>query len=367
MVKSAVRGAYTIYDYPQENFEELEYDWKELENGTDMTAFQSYEWYRNICAMYRRERTKNLFRSNRYIKVSKNEKTVLIAPLEIQKYGVGYRGYGLPRGVFFIGRAGYTDYLNFIYDSFDSEALEQVIAYVCGEYRQTAFYLQRMLESAESYRYLTQSYQVERTEESAYALEVPQAFDDYTAQLSKSTRQNIRTALNREKKDGVLLDHVLLLNESLPIKEEIAALNRQRLRHKQRASKKEMSVKGRIYCALAGVFRKFFSAKHDVLMKSKETFCFLVKHEERIVSFYWGIRSEQTKSYYVILVGVDEAYGRYSPNIAHLYLFVKECCENPDTSIKVLDFSRGAEGYKKTIGCKKREVFSLRFSAQTKD
>ena len=85
----------------------------------------------------------------------------------------------------------------------------------------------------------------------------------------------------------------------------------------------------------------------------------LVKNGEEIVSFFWGIRNDYLHEYYVILAGVDKEYEWYSPNISHLYLLIEEYYQNQDGRIRVIDFTRGGEGYKKTIGCTQRPVFSI--------
>lgn len=355
-------NGYSIYDYSSADFEKLKPDWQLLEKGADMTAFQSYTWYDGINALHNRERTKNLFRRWRYIVVRKGELPLLIAPLEIKRCGFGYKNYGAaPRGVYFIGRMGHTDYLNFVYDRFDPDAAAAMLEYVAEKYRQKRVCFDRMLENTESYRYLCRTYAVKQSPEQCAALMLPESFEEYRTSLSKSTRQNIRTAVNRAKRNGLELVHELVLDEGDDLKEELLLLSRQRDKKKKANSKKEMSFVGSVYCFFAGIFRKLFTARLDVMRVSKNTFCFLVKDGERIVSYFWGIRNDYLKEYYVILVSVDPEYEWYSPNISHLYLFLEEYFAEGREDIRLLDFTRGAEGYKKTIGCTTRPVSGIRF------
>lgn len=355
-------NGYTVCDYSNDDFEALKADWLRLEKGADMTAFQSYSWYDGLHTLHDRERTKNLFRRWRYIVVRKGDIPLLIAPLEIKRCGFGYRNYGAaPRGVYFIGRMGYTDYLNFIYDRFDPDAMAAMLEYVAGKYRQKRFCFDRILENTESYRYLCQTCGAKHSPEHCAALVLPETFEEYRTSLSKSTRQNIRTAVNRAKKNDLELVHELILDEGDGLKEQLLLLGRQRDKKKKANSKKEMSFAGRVYCFFAEIFRKLFTARLDVMRVSKNTFCFLVKDGERIVSYFWGIRNDYLKEYYVILVSVDPEYEWYSPNISHLYLFLEEYYAEGREDIRLLDFTRGAEGYKKTIGCTTRPVSTLRF------
>lgn len=359
MKKTSQIGEYTIQDYPGDLLPELESAWKRLEQGQDMTAFQSYDWYLNLQAVHQAEHTKNLFRELRYIAICCEGCPILIAPLEIHKFGIGYKKYGAPRGVYFIGRLGYTDYLNFVYDAFDPSALQILIDYVSNAYSQRIFHFDRMLESAASYQYLCNKYLCESMPEQCAALVLPATFEEYRGLLSKSTKQNIRTAINRAKKNGLVLTHEWIHDEDAATKEKIIALNAQRRAKKNRASRAQMSYAGRIYCFFAEIYRKLFAVPLDVVRVSKNSFCFLVKNGEEIVSFFWGIRNDYLHEYYVILAGVDKEYEWYSPNISHLYLLIEEYYQNQDGRIRVIDFTRGGEGYKKTIGCTQRPVFSI--------
>ena len=355
-------GEYVISDHPASEIDLLETQWRKLEQGKDMTAFQSFDWQRGLFELYRKERTRNLFRQWRYIEVLRDGQTVLIAPLEIKKMGIGYKNLGAARGVYFTGRMGHTDYLNFVYDEFDPEAVKTLIEYVSKQYRQKRFCLGRMLESSESHQWLSDTYKAKRQAVSCAALILPETFEEYRLSLSKSTRQNNRTALNRAKKNDLVLTPELVLDVKDPaLQEQLIALNEQRLKKKTAASKREISLAGSVYCFFGDVFRKLFCAKPDLIRQSKNTFCFLVRSEQQLVGFFWGIRHVAKKEFYVILVGVDQEYEWYSPNISHLYSFLEEYYAEGRQDIKVLDFTRGAEGYKKTIGCTNRPVSGLVF------
>lgn len=352
---------YKIVVYQPEEFDGLETHWRTLERGSDMTAFQSFDWYRNINSLYKLEKVKNCFRTWRYIAVFDNEAPLLIAPLEIKKIGCGYKQYGASSGIYFIGRVGYTDYLNFVYNKFDADALSCLIDYLHTKYPRLPFFFERMLEMSQSYCYLAERYSHERFPVSCAALYLPDSFEEYRTNLSKNTRQNIRTAVNRANRNGIMLTHEFVLDEDKVLKEKILVLNEERLSKKAASSKKEMSLAGKVYCFFADLSRRLFSAKLDVIRVSNNTFCFLVRDDDRIVSFFWGIRNDYLKELYVILVGVDKEYEWYSPNISHLYLYLEEYYKEKRNDLRIIDFTRGAEGYKKTIGCKTRAVSGLRF------
>lgn len=116
--------------YSPNSFSELEHIWKRLEKGNDMTPFQSYDWYKGLNDLYKKERVKRIFRKWEYIVAFRFNEPVLIAPIQIVNIGMQIKVIGLRRGFYLIGRSGYTDYANFIYKSFDKNAFEEVLEYL---------------------------------------------------------------------------------------------------------------------------------------------------------------------------------------------------------------------------------------------
>ena len=52
--------------FSPEEFDRIEDAWKKLQYGSEMTAFQLYDWYKNINALYFREKQK-IFSANGYM------------------------------------------------------------------------------------------------------------------------------------------------------------------------------------------------------------------------------------------------------------------------------------------------------------
>ncbi len=351
--------------FKPEDFKKLETAWKTLEVGEDMTAFQMYDWCKNINALYFKERTKKLFREWIYILVTENDEPVMIAPVQVVKVRFNISDYGIRKAFYFIGRQGYSDYLNFIYKDFSPEAVELVIKYLLENYKVRQFMFEQLLENTDFYRYLNEKCTT-CYKQSLYcaALKLPHTFDEYKKMLSKSTRQNIRTAINRQNRDGINLHHEMIFYIDDEMSETLAEIRAIRLKDKQRKTTSEMSLLGKTYNLLRDVIIKLFNAKHDILKENCHPWCFLVKKDDRIVGYFWGIRNEARKEYYVILAGVDKEFAWYSPSISHLYLYIKEQYEQDKDDIKILDFTRGGEGYKKDLGASKKNAYVVRFKIE---
>ena len=94
--------------FSPEEFDKIEYAWKKLENGADMTAFQLYDWYKNINDLLPKERIKNLVSECIYVLVEENGEPVMIAPLQMLKINLGHKQLGLPRAFYFIGSGNWN-------------------------------------------------------------------------------------------------------------------------------------------------------------------------------------------------------------------------------------------------------------------
>lgn len=350
-----------IQEYSPQQFNELKKAWKELESGDDMTVFQHYDWYKYVNALYEKEHAKKLFREWVYLLVVDNEQPIMIAPIQIIKAGAQYKNVGLARGAYFIGRQGYSDYLNFIYRDFSENAARSIFNYLKSERKLNRVCFEQLLENTDLYHFLVKEFNYTQSECYCASLELPETFEEYRKLLSKNTRQNIRTAINRQKRNELALTHEIVYQLDPDMSDVLMKIREQRLAEKRKNSSTNASIKGRIYGKFRGLVVKLFSAEQDVINESCNPWCFLVKDGDRIVSYFWGMRNDYRDEYYVILAGVDKDYTWYSPSLSHLYLFIQEQYESGDKKVKVLDFTRGGERYKEDMGASKKSAWAITF------
>ncbi len=350
--------------YDRYEFSNLKEDWNKLENGGEMTAFQAYSWYNSLNELYKTEKLKNVFRDWFYVVAYENEEPIMIAPLQYVKIGISYKGiFGIDRGIYFIGRQGYTDYCNFIYSEFRIDALECILDAVQNNLRTNFFCFEFLIDRTSAARYIKEKYAEPYGYTSCADLILPEKFEEYTASLSKSIRQNIRTAFNRQKRDNIVFTHKLSC-EPLDIKtrDTIMEIRAGRVRDKQNNAKKRMTWKGRMVEKYNKIVSAVFSKQHNIMYQALNSWCFLVMHGDDIAGFFWGIKDITDTKYYVIYAGVDEKYAWYSPTLSHFYSYIEGLYENEkQPKISVFDFTRGGEKYKKDMGCSLKNGLSFRF------
>ncbi len=350
--------------YDRYEFENLKEQWEQLEKGNEMTAFQAYSWYRSLNELYKTETRKNHFRDWFYAVAYENNQPIMIAPLQYVKCGISYKGaIGIDRGIYFIGRQGYTDYCNFIYYEYRQEAVDAILQAVTERCHTNFFCLEFIVDRTSLAMYLSDKYGDPYGKTSCAELMLPTTFEEYKKSLSKSVRQNIRTAFNRQKRDGLDFTHELIYNPlDLKTREILMEIRALRVKDKQANVKKNMTWKGKVVEFCNKAVKKVFSKPHLIMWEELDTWCFLVKDENEVAGFFWGIKDITDTKYYVIYAGVDEKYEWYSPTLSHFYAYIESLYENEEKPIiQVFDFTRGGEKYKSDMGCTLKNGLSFRF------
>lgn len=192
---------YNIEYFELSQFPRLKEAWASLASGSEMTIFQSYEWYEMLVNLNANVRNKHF--ETLLVAARKDNVVVMIAPLWIVKSDFGKYN---KRGVYFFGRAQWSDYLNFIYSDFDHDALDAILHNVTNKFGVSNFSFEDVPTKSSFFRYLNEKYtHLSDDGNVCVQLRIPDSIEAYHKMLSKSARQNIRTAFNRAEKDGVSL------------------------------------------------------------------------------------------------------------------------------------------------------------------
>ncbi len=184
--------------------------------------------------------------------------------------------------------------------------------------------------------------------------------DSLIKNLSKSVRQNIRTAYNRTKRDNIDLKLKIWMPAQIPSKEEqklIMNLYLSRLFGKYRTAKNNPLSKFIHFTFIRPI--KFFiykHLKHDTLSlfsgKNKNTFHAVLFDGSSPMALLSGFMTEDKKKIVIPRLAINEQYSFYSPG----YLLLKEIIEK--CPFDYIDLSRGTEKYKYDMGGKEYNTVS---------
>jgi len=349
-----------ITEYSPSQYESLGPAWRSLETGKDMTAFQSFDWFRNINHLYHSEPRWRIDRKWTYLLIERDNLPILIAPIFIQRFGFSFGGHlWARRGAHMIGRHGYSDYLNFIYAQFDPAAVELLIDYLRQHYGVASLTVANLLAETELAIYLRATHRCRDSEMTCVALVLPETEALYDSTLSKSSRQNLRTAHNRCTRDGVELTHEMRFDIGHELVSEMRSLRMRRLVIKQAKENETLGFVGRLKSYIIAVLlwlRRCVHGTQDPLTENGRPWCLLARTKGQLAAFFWGIRSVDGTELYVILAAVHPEFEWYSPGKICLREFIGEVYQKK-INLRLIDFTRGGESYKYELGGKSRPAY----------
>lgn len=176
---------------------------------------------------------------------------------------------------------------------------------------------------------------------------VPDDVDEHISGLSSSVRQNIRTAFNRLRRDGIEV-RLEVFDEANPVSDvvwkKIMDLYFARLFSKYKSD--------RVRSPFARLRQRFmyYHVKHDTLSLHRlpNSWHAVLWHGDRIVAFMNGLLTHDGQVVSVPRLAIDSQYGFYSPGYVLTVEVLRYIAAHP--TLRELDLSRGDEKYKLDMG-----------------
>lgn len=334
---------FTIEYYKKEQFHLLKDKWEELERGTDMTPYQNYAWYDMLNKHYVPNDSKNQI--SRYALVKDDGKCIFIAPLWIILHTFNLVN---KKGCYFLGRSGWSDYLNFVYNSFNIKALSFLFNDIAKEFNVKDFVFESLLKNTRTYEELSKFPQSQTIGDGiAVELQLPKTTEDFKQMLSKNTRQNIRTAHNRLAKNGI--DIEIIYNDQNVDKDKCWRIREERFLKKFKNTSRLRKFKYFVMKKLTFHFKSFlpfytFDKGHFLTTYHGNVLC----------SFFYYLHDKRKRQILILAAGVNSEYSKYSPGFISLFDFINQLIIQGN--VDIVDFTLGDEKYKYSIGGKNKYI-----------
>lgn len=259
-------------------------------------------------------------------------------------------------GVYLLGRRGWSDYLNVVYDDCPSEAFKVIFDYVTDNWQIRKFCLEQLKEHTRFYQYVSSSFNIDKDFiTTCVNLFIPENNEAYNKLLSKNSRQNIRTAHNRLVKDGLNIRFNFMDKPNLEICKRMRA---KRVVKKNRAKslvdwlrKKKREIKARMEIDFPS-YLPFYADEESHFMSAYIN--------DELAAFFNYATDVNHSEILLMAVGTNEKYIRYSPGVLLIYEYVNSQIKSQ--IIKNLDFTRGNEPYKYHLGGCNHMIHSVEFS-----
>lgn len=333
----------------EKDFEVLREKWVHLSQGKNMTYFQSYDW--NVL-LYRNWHN-NLY-NRLFSKVIIYESDNIIAPLIIQRFNVSLGRLGRKAGIYFLGTDSYSDYIDFIYS--DVNGLDCLLEYIKKDNKRLHLFLKFISQDSLTNKYIPS--RTKKYSDVCVYIKIEDNIQNYNSKLSKHTRQNLRTAFNRMKKDGVQYEYEIKKKPLSDIEiEELSKIHLDRVLNKNKID--TSSIKRKISSTILYWRLKYNEINNNIIkdaMKSQNnSFTLIVKLNKKVVGYLYGF-VEESGVIRICQNCFNEEYKFYSPVFRACYDFICNCCG--DNNYKEIDFTRGNEEYKYKLGGIERKIYS---------
>ena len=164
-------------------------------------------------------------------------------------------------------------------------------------------------------------------------------YDEYYKTLSKSVRQNIRTSYNKMNKNNIVFELKVFsgqLDDKRVLGDIMRIYTKREFERKDKAVNKFKAIKNRYFNPLVWAMKT---------MQSQYTFVLYI--ENKATAFMTGFKSNSNSIVFPMLA-IDSDYSKYMPGKLMINEAIKYLINN--SSIRVLDLSRGTEKYKLDMG-----------------
>lgn len=311
----------------------LEEEWKKFENdNSSISPFQYYDFVKIVSKHY-------LFFSvsNKefpvFFKIIENDKTIMIVPLckRFSKEEVCYTTFGATPTI---------AYQDLIYDnSMSIDKMVDCLKLLNNNLKKIKFYnIPEGSLTIEGIKRLGISVSKEHVN---ITIPVSNTYEEYNQRLSKSTRQNIRTAYNRLKTDDLEYKIKVITGGGIEKEELNQLMDKYIERRKAR------------YRSTSVIHEWFLRHEHFntiALSKLKNSIYVILYINNEVAGFWGGYISHNKKNVIVPRLAIDGNFKRYSPGVILINETIKMFCEE---NKEQFDLSKGDDNYKLTMGGEK--------------
>lgn len=313
--------------------------WKELEKtGGDMcSVYQSY-WVNSV--VKRRMLIYNIQRkcSVRYLQLIEDGKTRMILPVCKTCGSNRYHSVGQFNGY---------QVFDFVYSKeMTPEKMEQYLSFVLRSLKIEHLSLRNvpresvLLDCMTGQKNWLEDYEVAVQSSDNVCIDSKLDYDLWYGNLSKSMRQNVRTAYNRMNTDNVSMDFEISRGGRVrtAVLNEIIGLYCKR--HATRYNVETSPLK-KLYLRYLDFSTACMRYYHD-------RFYAVVYMNGKLAAFMSGLVEKGGSSIIIPRLSIEDAFSKYSPGVVLINETIRKMAS--DLGIRYLDLSKGTEQYKLSMG-----------------
>jgi|GEM_PF-1870708 len=254
--------------------------------------------------------------------------------------------YGKQQGIFFLGAGGETDYNDLCYfqKTVSDDEIDLLIEGLMEYSKQDVFHISQVIKDSPLAKWSEKRAILIKSNTCAKII-IPSSFDEYIKSLSKSTRQNIRTAHNRLSTDNKKCEIKIYGKETISPELVDGLLNvyeQRRIIKNKRLTLIQMVLE---------IYRKCSKKRYNIIKKAMlqldNNYLAVVYIESKIAAYLFGLR-DYDRQICIMQVAINDEYKRYSPGVLLIVKVVETLIAKGN--VRCLDLTNGDEKYKFDLG-----------------
>jgi hypothetical protein len=277
-----------------------------------------------------------------------NENIQLVGSFYVTKY------FGKKR-LRFTHLMNFSDYYDFIYnEDFDLDLIPEIIQKISDDFKVEEIYFNHLNPGSKILEPLQNQNEYQTSSLECVAVHINDDYESYLKSLSKSVRQNLRTARNRVTKKELNFDYRLLDNKDID-NIDFQMLKNLYFQRNQHKNEEKIYWKTRITKFLDHGFCEEKDMFDVAKIKETDFSLGLLYLDKNLVAYFFGFRVGDRIEINRVVINDDFRF--YSPGLLLLNEYIKT--EIPK-GLKTFDLTLGGEKYKYDLGGETHMVYNLK-------
>lgn len=330
-------------------FQEVEKNWESIYSSSSLSYFCSPKWHEVVLSLLRKTRLTKRINQLHYFTVASTPSE------ENQLVGFFYVTNLFGKKKLRFGHLmNFSDYYDFIYpDHFNADLFPGIIQQIAADFKVKEIQFNHLNPESKLLAPLEKDNDYKMSKLECVAVHLKGDYESYLQTLSKSVRQNLRTARNRVTKKELNFDYQLLDKSNID-QIDFEVLKKMYSERNQHKNEESTYWKTKIIKFLDHGFAEEKDMFDIQNIKETDFSLGLLYLNSDLVAYFFGFREEGRIE--INRVVINDEFRFYSPGLLLLNEYIKTEIPN---GLKTFDLTLGDEKYKYDLGGETHFVYNL--------